>query len=250
MVTTRNNPPGRALSARAGMHAGPGGSRAVALPAYLQDHYWWAYLHPTAVWFWDRRWLVDLILLGNMARLRDAALDEFGTSIDTSVLQISCVYGDFSPCLARRLGPTGTLDLVDVAPVQLGNVRAKLQGLPRVSLHQQDSTALRFADASFDDVVVFFLLHEQPDEARRRTIAEAIRVVRPGGRVVFVDFHRPGLANPFRYWQSVVFRVAEPFARDLWRAEIADWFPPGWQPAKLDKQTYFGGLYQKVVVRR
>jgi hypothetical protein len=42
----------------------------------------------------------------------------------------------------------------------------------------------------------------------------------------------------------------EPFAMDLWRREITDWLPPGVQPAHVDKRTYFGGLYQKVVMTR
>ena len=43
-----------------------------AIPSYLQDTYWWAYVHPNAVSFFERQWLVYLILWGNFARLRDA----------------------------------------------------------------------------------------------------------------------------------------------------------------------------------
>ena len=48
----------------------------VSLPRYLEDIYWWAYLHPRAVRIFERQWLVNLILWGNYARLRDAALAE------------------------------------------------------------------------------------------------------------------------------------------------------------------------------
>ena len=33
----------------------------VPLPAYLQQVYWWAYLHPAAVRIFERQWLVNLI---------------------------------------------------------------------------------------------------------------------------------------------------------------------------------------------
>ena len=46
-----------------------------AVPAYLCTHYWWAYIHPYGVWFFERQWLVNLILAGNYACLRDGALD-------------------------------------------------------------------------------------------------------------------------------------------------------------------------------
>jgi hypothetical protein len=42
----------------------------------------------------------------------------------------------------------------------------------------------------------------------------------------------------------------EPFAMDLWRREISAWIPSAIKLANIEKQTFFGGLYQKVVVRR
>lgn len=223
-------------------------SPTLPLPAYLADTYWWAYLHPAGVRLFERQWLVNLILWGNFARLRDTALHELGARIDGRVLQLACVYGNFSERMAQRLGPVGKLDVVDVAPVQLRNLSAKLRGHARVGLHHQDSTDLSFADESYDHVVVFFLLHEQPEPARARTIAQALRVVRPGGKVIFVDYHRPTWTNPFRYVMVPILKTLEPFAMDLWRKELVDWIPDGVCPAAVEKKTYFGGLYQKVVV--
>ena len=108
---------------------------------------------------------------------------------------------------------------------------------------------MHFEDASHDTVVVFFLLHEQPAEARRKTIAEALRVTRPGGKIVFVDYHKPVASSPFRYVMVPILSTLEPFAMDLWRRDIADWLPDSiHSTAKIEKQTYFGGLYQKVVI--
>ncbi len=222
----------------------------VAIPEYLQKTYWWAYLHPNAVRVFERQWLVNLILWGNFARLRNAALQEMGEVIDNKVLQVACVYGDFTEHLVRRLGPNGSLDVVDVAPIQIRNLQNKLGNQSQVTVLRQDSSELHFEDASHDAVVVFFLLHEQPVEVRRKTIAEALRVTRPGGKLVFVDYHRPVAISPFRYLMVPVLTLLEPFAMDLWRGEIADWLPPGIGVANVVKQTYFGGLYQKVVITR
>ena len=227
-----------------------GGSAPVALPAYLQETYWWAYLHPRAVRIFERQWLVNLILWGNYARLRDSALSELETTRNEKVLQVACVYGDFTERLVQRLGPGSTLDVVDVAPVQLDNLRRKLKDMPRVFLHQQDSAQLEFADASFDKIVVFFLLHEQPDHVRRQTIAEAMRVLKPGGKIVFVDYHRPSRLNPFRYIMIPILRSLEPFAMDMWASGICDSFTAAHRPVSTVKRTYFGGLYQKVTATR
>nr|VFJ96455.1 MAG: Methyltransferase domain-containing protein [Candidatus Kentron sp. LFY]VFJ98954.1 MAG: Methyltransferase domain-containing protein [Candidatus Kentron sp. LFY]VFK20120.1 MAG: Methyltransferase domain-containing protein [Candidatus Kentron sp. LFY] len=223
-------------------------SEGIPIPKYLEEVYSWAYLHPNAVRFFERQWIVNLILWGNFISLRNTALDEIGTYVRGRNLQVACVYGDFSQQVAKRLAPDGHLDIVDVAPVQLENARIKVKDYPNVSLHHQDSTNLGFKDASYDKVVVFFLLHEQPLEARICTIREALRVAKPGGKVIFVDYHRPHWSNPFKYIMIPVLTMLEPFALDLWKNEIMDWAPEGLRPAALRKETFFSGLYQKVVV--
>jgi len=218
------------------------------IPEYLQQTYWWAYLHPAGVRLFERQWLVNLILWGNFTRLRDAALQEMGSVIDGKVLQVACVYGDFTENLVKRLGPNGYLDVVDVAPIQLSNLEAKLKDKRNIALHRQDSSHMLFEDASRDCVVVFFLLHEQPEHVRRQTIAEALRITKPGGKTIFVDYHRPDFTNPFRYVMVPILSTLEPFAMDMWRQEITDWLPATTGSAQVEKQTFFGGLYQKVVV--
>lgn len=220
------------------------------IPSYLENTYWWAYLHPRAVHIFERQWLVNLILWGNFARLRDAALRELGEVINGRVLQVACVYGDFTEHLVRRLGPQGSVDVIDVAPIQIKNLHTKLKNPHRVNAHLQDSTALQFADGTHDSTVVFFLLHEQPEEVRRKTITEALRVTKPGGKLVFVDYHKPRAFSPFRYLMVPVLTLLEPFAMDVWKHEITSWLPEGAPVARVEKQTYFAGLYQKVVITK
>ncbi|MGH8734982.1 MAG: rhodoquinone biosynthesis methyltransferase RquA [Burkholderiales bacterium] len=220
------------------------------MPRYLAETYWWAYVHPRAVRVFERQWLVNLILWGNFGRLRDTALAALGERLEGRTLQIACVYGDLTDRLRSRLATGGSLDVVDVLQVQLDNLSRKLPGDPRVGLIQGDSSALDIAPASYDRALLFFLLHEQPEEVRRRTIAEALRVVKPGGRVVIVDYHRPSLANPLRLPMVGILKTLEPFAMDLWRNEIADWFPAAVPIAHLAKTTSFGGLYQLVTLTR
>lgn len=226
----------------------PATGEPVALPAYLEQTYWWAYLHPRGVRFFERQWLVNLILWGNYRTLRDAVFRELPAASACEVLQVACVYGDFTSKLARHLGPTARLDVVDVAPVQLENLRRKIGRGAGVVLHQQDSASLVFPDQNYDFVVVFFLLHEQPEYARSRTIAEALRVARRGGKVIFVDYHRPARLNPLRYIMRPVLGKLEPYALDMWSADIASRLPPDVKPVRVEKEIYFGGLYQKVVV--
>ena len=219
----------------------------MAVPGYLQQTYWWAYVHPRAVKLFERQWLVNLILWGNFARLRDAALDALGQRISGRTLQVACVYGDLTSRLRKRLTTAGSLDVVDVLKVQLDNLARKLTGDPRVGLVQGDSSALDIPSATYDQVLLFFLLHEQPEDVRRKTLSEAFRVVKPGGKVVIVDYHRPNKTNPLYLPMVAILKTLEPFAMDLWRHEIKDWLPQG---AAVEKTTSFGGLYQLLTVKK
>ena len=222
--------------------------QAPSVPDYLDKAYWWAYVHPNAVRMFERDWLVNLILFGNYGRLRDAAVAELGDVIRGRTLQVACVYGDLTSRLLRRLDSEAQLDVVDILTVQLANLAVKLPKDPRLALLHGDSSALACADASYDQVLLFFLLHEQPEAVRRATLAEAMRVVRPGGRIVIVDYHQPARYNPLWWLMRVVFATLEPFAIDLWRHEIVDFLPSA--PASIEKRVYFGGLYQKLVLTR
>ncbi len=223
---------------------------ALGIPHYLRHTYWWAYVHPRAVRLFERNWLVNLILFGNYPRLRDAALAEMGATVRGRTLQVACVYGNLTRKLYERLGTDARLDVVDILPIQLKNLGRKLPVDERVALMQGDSSLLGCPDASYDQVLLFFLLHEQPRQVRSATLAEAVRVVRPGGKVIVVDYHRPVRWHPLRPLMRAVFRRLEPFAMDLWTHQIRDFMPDGPQPASWSKATYFGGLYQKLLLVR
>lgn len=237
-------------------HAGPLLGRvdhlpnSAGVPRYLETHYWWAYIHPKAVALFERQWLVNLILWGNYRRLRDAALAELGKRLPGRTLQVACVYGDLTCRLSRRVAAAdGVLDVVDVLPIQLENLGRKLPTGAPVRLLRRDSTGLAVPDTTYDRALVFFLLHEQPPEDRVLTLKEVERVVKPGGKIVIVDYARPRWWHPLRYlWRPVLARL-EPFALDLWRRDLSVWLPPGCS-GRMRKESFFGGLYQKLVVTR
>lgn len=218
------------------------------IPDYLVRTYWWAYLHPRSVRIFEHQWIVNLILWGNFARLRDIALDTLGKRISGRTLQVACVYGDFTRKIVERLSPGARLDVIDVAPIQLENLRSKLADRKDVFLSRQDASDLSYETDSFDQVVVFFLLHELPADFRKRAVHEVMRVVKPGGKVVFVDYHQPARYHPHRYIMRPVLRLLEPYALDLWNTEITDWLSRDTSPVRVEKSTFFGGLYQKVVL--
>jgi ubiquinone/menaquinone biosynthesis C-methylase UbiE len=226
----------------------PGGGNTI--PYYLTAYYAWAYVHPRAVKLFERQWLVNLILWGNYVRLRDAALSELEESLSGNTLQVACVYGDLTNRLSGNVEKAGgSIDIVDVLPVQLGNLRDKLPKNAPVRLLTMDAAALELPDASYENCLIFFLLHEQPRQWREQTLREVLRVVKPGGKIVIVDYAKPHWWHPLRYLWRPLLATLEPFALDLWREQIADWLPRC-AAVRSRKQLFFGGLYQKLVITR
>jgi len=214
------------------------------VPGYLEEVYSWAYLSPRNVALLDRPWVVWAILWANYGKLLRATLAEMRPG--ERVLQPACVYGDFSPRLAAHVGPQGRLDVSDVAPLQVANCRRKLKPFPHARACIRDAADL---NGDYDAVCCFFLLHELPDAYKYKVVDALLDSVAPGGRVVFVDYHRPHGAHPLKPAMSLIFRTLEPFAKVLWSREIRDFAS---NPARFawSKQTYFAGMYQKTVARR
>lgn len=220
----------------------------LAIPNYLEQTYWWAYVHPNAVYVFERQWLVNLILWGNFNRLRDAALEMLGTQLDGRNLQIACVYGNLTAKLRERLTADAELHIVDILPVQLENLTRKLPADSRIKLIHADSAHLPMESSSYDRALLFFLLHEMPEDVRRKTIAEALRMLKPGGQLVIVDYHQPSKLNPLYWPMQGILRTLEPYAMDLWRQPIDSWLPADVALADVQRSTAFGGLYQMLKI--
>jgi SAM-dependent methyltransferase len=173
------------------------------------------------------------------------AVDEF--SVGQWVLQAACVYGHFSRMLAEQVGTSGVLEVVDAAELQVANARRKLGGLPQVRLRQADladSGSVEFG--ANDGVCCFFLLHEVPESERCNIVDNLLATVKPGGKIVFVDYHRQHCLHPLGPIMNLVFRWLEPYAKSLLDSEIQSRSTRA-SDFEWTKTTYFGGLYQKLV---
>jgi ubiquinone/menaquinone biosynthesis C-methylase UbiE len=96
------------------------------------------------------------------------------------------------------------LTAIELSPQMLSIARKRAADLGReVDLRLGDAEALDFPDASFDTVVCTFALCTIPDD--RKAVAEAKRVLRPGGRFVAIEH----VGSPVRMVRAVE-RMLEP----------------------------------------
>jgi ubiquinone/menaquinone biosynthesis C-methylase UbiE len=119
---------------------------------------------------------------------------------------------------ARALAAEGWEPVVlDRSPEMLARAAAK--GLQTV---EADAERLPFADASFDAAMLVAMLHHVADPPR--AVAEARRVVRPGGRVVLMGWSREDLAG---LWYAEYFPSTRAWIEESHRplAENIAWLP-------------------------
>lgn len=215
-------------------------------PDYLRETYGWAYLTPWSARLLDRQWVVQLILWGNADRLMARTLDLIEEGEE--VLQPASVYGNFSARLAERIGCHGRLTLRDIAPLQLELARRKLAHFSQVRI--EPGNAARPSARQFHKIVCFFLLHEVPDREKCAIIAALLGQLRPGGKAIFVDYHRPHRRHPLAGLMNLIFRRLEPYAASLLERDIETMAGPGATLFQWRKTTLFGGLYQIVTAER
>jgi demethylmenaquinone methyltransferase/2-methoxy-6-polyprenyl-1,4-benzoquinol methylase len=118
--------------------------------------------------------------------VREAALTP-----DSVVLDLAAGTGDLTLALARQGKPASVLG-TDFVPEMLEVARRKAAGWSgptRLSFEVQDAQALTLPDASWDVVTIAFGVRNLPDRAAN--FREVLRVLRPGGRYLILEFSRP-----------------------------------------------------------
>jgi ubiquinone/menaquinone biosynthesis C-methylase UbiE len=119
------------------------------------------------------------------------------------VLEVACGTGIVTRRPLRRLAGQGTLVATDLNQAMLDWAATRLPSDPRLTLRAADAQALPFADASFDTVAFSFSLCTitEPEVA----VAEAVRVLRPIGRLVALEHVRSPITIV-----RIVERLVEP----------------------------------------
>jgi ubiquinone/menaquinone biosynthesis C-methylase UbiE len=162
-------------------------------------------------------------------------LDQLGLRGDERILDLGCGRGAVLLMAAQHL-TTGQAVGVDLwrRADQSGNCaeatrrNAIAEGVAdRVELHTADMTALPFEDNSFDVVVSSLAIHNISGTAgREKAIDEAVRVLRPGGRLLIADIRAT------RHHQAQLVRIGmSDVARRVlgWRS----WWGGPWAPTRL-----------------
>ncbi|MDE2166262.1 MAG: DUF2218 domain-containing protein [Alphaproteobacteria bacterium] len=132
---------------------------------------------------------VWLMTLGREQAFREKILGLAHLKPGESVLDVGCGTGSLAIASKRHVGPTGIVNGIDASPQMIARARKKAaKAGAEVAFQQAPAQALPFPEAQFDVTLTTVMLHHLSRSARQQCGQEMRRVLKPGGRVVAVDF--------------------------------------------------------------
>jgi ubiquinone/menaquinone biosynthesis C-methylase UbiE len=133
--------------------------------------------------------LLWLVSLGREHGFRERVLSLVRLEPGESVLDVGCGTGTLAIAAKRQVGSTGTVCGIDASPEMIAraNRKAGKAGV-EVAFKNGLAEALPFPDAQFDAVLSTVMLHHLPRKTRQQCAHEIRRILKPGGRVLVVDF--------------------------------------------------------------
>ena len=218
------------------------------ITAFVKPVYDWLYNHRDVYEFIDnRQWLINLLTLWAYPKLVKALLREI--PYKSRVLQMGATFGSQIEDTAYKVGRYGYYLVIDNHPRQIKRCENKYQYL-FTNLDFEKADAAKYTnDEKFDVVICYNLLHELPPVSKTEVVDNALALLKPKGKAVFIEYHDPGKWNPLRYFIRMFNRLYQPFAEKIWERDIASYATHKngfiWRT-----NLYYRGMFQKVVATK
>jgi demethylmenaquinone methyltransferase/2-methoxy-6-polyprenyl-1,4-benzoquinol methylase/phosphoethanolamine N-methyltransferase len=154
----------------------------------------------TINWASTYDWLVGFLFFGGEKKLREAFVRLARIRPGDKVLDVGCGTGTQAIIASLKSDPSVQVYGIDAAPEMIAKARQKAaRAGAKVDFKPGLVEAIDFPAASLDVVMNSFMVHHLPGELKRKAFAEIYRVLKPGGRLLIIDFEPPkgGLTRAF-----------------------------------------------------
>jgi ubiquinone/menaquinone biosynthesis C-methylase UbiE len=136
--------------------------------------------------------LAAVMTLGREREFRDRLATLVDLAPGERVLDVGCGTGSLALACKRRVGRSGTVTGIDASPEMIERARRKASNKgDGIHFEVARVESLPFPNESFDVVLSTLMMHHLPRVIRERCVSEMRRVLRPGGRLLVVDFEKP-----------------------------------------------------------
>lgn len=161
------------------------------VPKYYQRNFHFqsdGYLSETSAQRYDHQ--VEILFRGSAATMRRMIIPPLKDALENvehaKVVEIGCGPGSSTRWITQSL-PKAQITAIDLSWPYLKQAQKNLADSPRINFIQGDGAKLPFKDAEFDAWTSVFMFHELPFEERKKVLAEAHRVLKADGLLVFAD---------------------------------------------------------------
>ena len=149
-------------------------------------------------------------------------------------------YSELEQALAFA-GAASEVIGVDLSAAMLAVARRKRAPV-HVGFALADATHLPFPAARFDVACISFALHEMPAPVRERVVREMVRVTRPGGTIVVVDYALPAS----RLASALALRLVRMYERDHYvefvRSDLAALLEGAGVAVRVERRALLGNV--------
>ena len=214
------------------------------LPKYLTTIYPNIYFNSYLYNFLDNKVIQNILTLGYHNILTEELKKEL--SPQSNVLQLGITFGSQIDKTYSVIGQLGSYTILDILPNVIENCKEK-------HIEQRikfiEANAKNTFKEEYDTIICYMLLHELPPLTRSKILENIMKSLKPNGKAIFIDYNLPNYYNPLKYFIRAYNRLYQPFAETLWKTTIKD-LTPNAETCSWSKQTYFGGIYQKIVATK
>jgi len=140
---------------------------------------------------WAKRYdfVVQFMAFGQARRLRRKSIDAAQIKPGECILDVGCGTGDLTLLAKAQAGSTGQIYGIDAAPEMIDVARSKAaRAKAEVDFRVAVIERLPFPAESFDVVLSSLMMHHLPADLKPQALSELRRVIKPGGRLLIVDF--------------------------------------------------------------
>lgn len=136
--------------------------------------------------------LEPVLLLGKQTQYDKHIVSLLELTETAQVLDLGCGTGVLTRMIAQKLNAAAGGKAVGIdAAANMIRVARKKRAAANCIFEVMAAESLSYDNASFDVVVSSLFFHHLPADLKDRALAEALRVLKPGGRLVIADMHMP-----------------------------------------------------------
>jgi len=177
---------------------------------------------------------VESLFLGMADAMRRQVIPHFADYIrslkregrseqDIKVLDVATGTGRFASFLMQNF-PGLSMDVLDLSSFYLAEAKKLLNKYQGVTYVEAPAEAVPAADEQYDVITNVYLFHELPQRVRTEVVKEWFRVLKPGGKIFFVDSAQKGEVPYDRVLEGFTIIAHEPYYGDYTRQDLTSLF--------------------------